>query len=103
MVKCGSYFHQFNPICSALSTEQISKRMRMVSNSTFANETRISPAITKPLSRTRSKMSTRFVVPETAGTLSIQIALSFLGGVTTCKYRPGDEGGDTSGPAKDSQ
>jgi len=70
-VRLGSYFHQLRPMDSALSTEQMSKRMRMVSNSTFANETRISPAITSPLSRTRSRISSRFAVPETEGTLCI--------------------------------
>src|SRR6516225_4916316 len=71
-VRLGSCFHQFNPICSALSTEQINRRMRIVSNSTLANEMRTSPAITRPLSRIRSRMSIRFVVvPETLGTRSI--------------------------------
>src|SRR5215468_1283911 len=70
-VKFGSYFHQFNPICSALSTEHTSNRMRIVNNSTLASEMRISPAITSPLSRTRSRMSIRLVVPETVGTLCI--------------------------------
>src|SRR5215471_3244300 len=70
-VKFGSYFHQFSPICSALSTEQTSKRMRIVNNSTLAREMRMSPAITSPLSSTRSRMSTRLVVPETVGTLCI--------------------------------
>ena len=73
MVRCGSYFHQLRPICSALSTEQIRRRMRIVSSSTFAKETRTSPAITNPLSRTRSRISTRLVVPETVGTLSISV------------------------------
>src|SRR5437016_3631374 len=68
-VKLGSYFHQFSPICSALSTEQTSNRMRIVNNSTLAKEMRISPAITRPLSSTRSRMSRRLVVPETVGTL----------------------------------
>ena len=67
----GSYFHQLRPMDSALSTEQMSKRIRIVSNSTFANETRISPAITSPLSRTRSRISSRLAVPETEGTLCI--------------------------------
>src|SRR5947209_6819312 len=43
--------------------------MRIVNSSTFASEIRISPAITSPLSRTRSRISTRLVVPETVGTL----------------------------------
>src|SRR5262249_50804799 len=66
-----SNFHQFRPICSALSTEHTSKRIRIVSNSTFASETRISPAITSPLSRTRSRISRRLAVSETVGTLCI--------------------------------
>jgi hypothetical protein len=73
VVKFGSYFHQFIPICSALSTEHTNKRIRMVSNSTFASETRMSPAMTSPLSRIRSRMSMRFVVPCTVGTLSINV------------------------------
>ncbi len=67
VVRLGSCFHQFSPICSALSTEHTSKRMRMVNNSTLARDTRISPAITKPLSSTRSNMSIRFVVPDNVG------------------------------------
>ncbi len=67
----GSYFHQLRPMASALSTEQISKRIRIVNNSTLASETRMSPAITSPLSRTRSRISSRFAVPETVGTLCI--------------------------------
>src|SRR5438094_691402 len=47
--------------------------MRIVRSSTFASEMRISPATTRPLSSTRSRMSTRFVVAETAGSFSIQI------------------------------
>src|SRR4051794_861835 len=70
-VRFGSNFHQFIPICSALSTEQINKRMRTVSNSTLASETRISPAITSPLSRMRSRMSTRLALPDTVGKRSI--------------------------------
>lgn len=70
-VRFGSCFHQFSPICSALSTEQTSRRMRMVSSSTFAKEMRTSPATTSPLSRTRSRMSIRLVVPATVGTRSI--------------------------------
>src|SRR5215472_5624449 len=70
-VKFGSNFHQFSPICSALSTEQTSRRMRMVNNSTLAREMRMSPAMTSPLSSTRSRMSIRLVVPETVGTLCI--------------------------------
>ena len=58
-------------MASALSTEQTSSRIRMVSNSTFARETRMSPAITSPLSSTRSRISSRFAVPETVGTLCI--------------------------------
>ena len=58
-------------MASALSTEQTSSRIRIVSNSTFASETRMSPAITSPLSRTRSRISSRFAVPETVGTLCI--------------------------------
>jgi hypothetical protein len=70
-VRLGSYFHQLRPMASALSTEQMSKRIRIVSNSTLASETRMSPAITSPLSRTRSRISSRFAVPETEGTLCI--------------------------------
>src|SRR4029077_14895788 len=73
-VRLGSYFHQLRPIASALSTEQISSRMRTVSNSTLASETRMSPAITSPLSRTRSRISSRLAVPETVGTLCINIS-----------------------------
>lgn len=58
-------------MASALSTEQTSNRIRIVSNSTFASETRMSPAITSPLSSTRSRISSRFAVPETVGTLCI--------------------------------
>src|SRR3954470_24208724 len=39
--------------------EQISSLIRIVSNSTSASETLISPATTSPLSRTRSSTSTR--------------------------------------------
>src|SRR5581483_814014 len=70
-VKFGSNFHQFKPICSALSTLHTSRRIRIVSNSTLANETRISPAMTSPLSSTRSRISRRLAVPETVGTLCI--------------------------------
>ena len=70
-VRFGSCFHQFNPICSALSTEQTKRRILIVSNSTFASAMLISPAMTKPLSRTRSRMSIRFVLPEMVGTRSI--------------------------------
>ena len=78
-VRFGSCFHQFKPICSALSTEQIRSRILTVSNSTFAREIRISPAMTKPLSRTRSRISTRLVVPDTVGTRSIRLrANTFL-------------------------
>src|ERR1700760_4681029 len=71
VVKLGSNFHQLSPICSALSTEHTSKRMRIVSNSTLASEMRMSPAITSPLSSTLSRISSRFAVPETVGTLCI--------------------------------
>jgi hypothetical protein len=54
-----SNFHQSSPICSALSIEQMSSRIRIVSSSTSARDTFISPATTKPLSRTRSSTSTR--------------------------------------------
>ena len=57
--RLGSWRHQSSPICSALSIEQTSSRMRMVSSSTSARETRMSPAMTRPLSRTRSRTSTR--------------------------------------------
>src|SRR5205085_1264553 len=67
----GSNFHQFRPICSALSTEQISSRMRIVSNSTLASDMRTSPATTSPLSRMRSRMSSRLVVPETVAIRSM--------------------------------
>jgi hypothetical protein len=76
IVKCGSYFHQLRPISSALSTEHTSSRIRIVSSSTFANAIRTSPAITNPLSRTRSRISTRFVVPVTVGTRSMAVFLS---------------------------
>src|SRR6266852_2691848 len=39
----------------------MSKRIRIVSSSTFAREIRTSPATTRPLSRMRSRMSTRLV------------------------------------------
>lgn len=48
----------------------------MVNNSTFASEIRTSPAITNPLSRMRSRMSSRFAVPETVGTRSIFVFYS---------------------------
>src|SRR5689334_11583673 len=57
----------------------MSSRMRMVSNSTLARETRMSPAITKPLSRIRSRMSIRFVVPATVGTRSIRRVSLYTG------------------------
>src|SRR5687768_13975226 len=56
--RCRSYFHQSRPISSALSIEQIIRRIRIVSSSTSASETLMSPATTRPLSRTRSRMST---------------------------------------------
>jgi hypothetical protein len=77
-VRCGSYFHQFKPICSALSTEQTRSRIRMVSSSTFASAIRTSPAITNPLSSTRSRISIRLVVPETVG-LSMRVFLMARG------------------------
>lgn len=43
----------------------------MVSSSTLANEIRTSPAMTKPLSSTRSRTSTRLAVPETTGMRSM--------------------------------
>ena len=55
-----------------------------MSNSTFANEIRTSPAITNPLSRTRSRISTRFVVPAVVGTRSI--ASVFLSAGNDAKY-----------------
>src|SRR5687768_15703878 len=57
-VSLGSCRHQFMPICSALSIEQISRRTWMVRSSTFARLILMSPAITRPLSSTRSRMST---------------------------------------------
>src|SRR5476651_503506 len=54
-----SYFHQSRPICSALSIEQISSRILIVISSTSASDTLMSPATTRPLSRTRSSTSTR--------------------------------------------
>src|SRR5581483_1219281 len=45
--------------------------MRMVSSSTLASEIRTSPAITRPLSSTRSRMSIRLAVPVSAGVRSI--------------------------------
>ncbi len=70
-VKLGSNFHQFRPICSALSTLHTRRRMRIVSSSTLAREIRTSPAITRPLSSTLSRISRRLAVPETVGTLCI--------------------------------
>jgi len=84
-VRLGSCFHQFRPISSALSTEQISRRILMVKSSTFAKAMLISPAMTSPLSRTRSKMSIRFVLPEIAGTRSI---VSFSGDDSTIRSLP---------------
>jgi hypothetical protein len=43
----------------------------MVSSSTFASEMRTSPAMTRPLSRTRSRMSIRLVGPATLGKRSM--------------------------------
>src|ERR1700730_12563597 len=54
-----SYFHQSRPICSALSIEQMSSRIRIVRSSTSASDTLMSPATTRPLSSTRSSTSTR--------------------------------------------
>src|SRR4029077_13339562 len=56
--KWWSNFHQSSPICSALSIEQMSNRIRIVRSSTSASDTLISPATTNPLSRTRSRTST---------------------------------------------
>src|SRR3954463_150078 len=53
-----SYRHQSSPISWALSREQTNRRMRIVSSSTSASETLMSPAITSPLSSTRSRTST---------------------------------------------
>jgi hypothetical protein len=41
-----------------LSIEQTSSRIWIVSSSTFASAIRMSPATTRPLSSTRSRMST---------------------------------------------
>jgi len=62
LVRRGSYRHQFIPICSALSMEQTSRRIWIVNNSTLARLILMSPAITRPLSRTRSRISTRPVL-----------------------------------------
>src|SRR5262249_19053147 len=51
--------HQSRPICSALSIEQTSSRIRIVNSSTSASDTLMSPATTSPLSSTRSRTSTR--------------------------------------------
>jgi len=52
-----SVSHQFMPISWALSTEAISSRILMVKSSTSANLIWISPAMTMPLSKTRSRSS----------------------------------------------
>src|SRR4051812_21663589 len=59
MVSLGSFRHQLSPICSALSIEQTRRRTWIVSSSTFAKLILMSPAMTRPLSSTRSRMSTR--------------------------------------------
>src|SRR5438067_13806454 len=46
------------PIASALSIEQMTSRSWIVSSSTFASDTLMSPATTTPLSRILSRMST---------------------------------------------
>ena len=60
----GSLRHQLSPICSALSIEQTRSRTWMVSSSTLARLILMSPAMTRPLSNTRSRMSTRPCVLE---------------------------------------
>jgi hypothetical protein len=54
----GSVFHQSIPISCALSSEQTSSRIWMVSSSTSASWIRMSPAIMSPLSSIRSSTST---------------------------------------------
>src|ERR1035441_2399664 len=57
--KTGLLTHQSMPISLALSTEQITRRICMESNSMSTSLILISPAITTPLSSTRSRTSLR--------------------------------------------
>ena len=54
--RCWSYFHQSSPICSALSMEHTIRRMRIVA-APPRPAIRMSPAMSRPLSRT-SRTST---------------------------------------------
>ena len=65
-----SYRHQSRPISCALSSEHTSSRIRMVRSSTSASDTLMSPAITSPLSSTRSSTSTSPVERWWAGSSS---------------------------------
>src|SRR5262245_38897611 len=55
--RAGSLSHQLMPIATALSTDAISRRSRMLRSSTPTRQMVTSPAITTPLSRMRSRMS----------------------------------------------
>jgi hypothetical protein len=56
----GSDSHQLMPISRARSTDAISRRILIVISSMSSRFSWMSPAITMPLSSTRSKMSARF-------------------------------------------
>src|SRR5262252_2961782 len=55
--RAGSLSHQLMPIAMAFSTDAISSRSRMLRSSTPTRQIVMSPAITTPLSRMRSRMS----------------------------------------------
>ena len=55
----GDCHHQLRPISRALSTEAISSRIWMLNSSMSQSLILMSPAITTPLSSTRSRMSAR--------------------------------------------
>ena len=67
LLRPGSDSHQLMPISFALSTEAISRRSLMVSSSMSSRLIWMSPAMTMPLSSTRSRMSARFVVSACPG------------------------------------
>src|SRR5919202_4589078 len=61
--RAGSDCHQLIPISWALSIDATSRRILSVKSSTEPRERTISPAITTPVSSTRSRRSARFVLP----------------------------------------